>query len=220
MNRYFETNIAGHFEMKLPEKVFVTGTDTGIGKTLVSAVITAGRRGYYWKPIQSGLDDITDTDWVRSVAGLPEGHFLNEAYRLREPLSPHISAGMEGVRIDPDLICLPEGISPLVVEGAGGVMVPLNDDFLMIDLMKKIGLPVLIVARSGLGTINHTLLTIEALRKREIEIAGVVMNGKRNSENKMAMEKMGGVKVVAEIEPLSMINSAVLMEIYERFFNG
>lgn len=206
--------------MKLPDKIFVTGTDTGIGKTLVSAVITAGRRGYYWKPIQSGLDSITDTEWVRSATSLPDGHFLSETYRLKEPLSPHVSASMEGVRIDPDLINLPGGIAPLVVEGAGGVMVPLNDDFFMIDLMKKIGIPVLVVARSGLGTINHTLLTIEALRKRSIEIAGIVMNGKRNPDNKMAIEKMGKVKVVAEIEPLPMIDEAVLTEIYERFFNG
>lgn len=210
--------------MILPEKIFITGTDTGIGKTLVSAVITAGRNGYYWKPVQSGLDNTTDTEWVKSVTGLPDSHFLKEAYRLNAPLSPHISAELDGVTINPDLINLPKNKSPLVVEGAGGVMVPLNENFFMLDLMKKFGLPVLVVARSGLGTINHTLLTLNVLRQNGLKIAGVVMNGQMynqsNTQNRETIEKMGQVRVVAEIEPISDINSSSLIEIYERFFNG
>lgn len=206
--------------MILPEKIFITGTDTGIGKTLVSAVITAGRNGYYWKPIQSGLEDMTDTEWVKSVSGLPDTHFLKEAYRLNSPLSPHISAKLDGISIDPDLINLPDKNEPLVIEGAGGVMVPLNADFFMLDLMRKFCLPVLVVARSGLGTINHTLLTVDTLKRSGLEIIGVVMNGPVNPRNRETIEKMGQVRVVAEIEPVPVINRSVLIEIYERFFNG
>lgn len=207
-------------KMKLPERIFVTGTDTGIGKTFVSAVITAGRNGYYWKPVQSGLEDITDTQWVKSVTSLEDRHFIKEAYRLNAPLSPHVSASMEGIVIDPGSIVLPEDKSPLVVEGAGGVMVPLNSDFLIIDLIKKLGLPVIVVARSGLGTINHTLLTIEALRHRDIEILGIVLNGKKNEANKAAIEEIGRVRVIAEIEHSENISRSVLIDAFERFFNG
>ncbi|WP_027359056.1 dethiobiotin synthase [Desulforegula conservatrix] len=206
--------------MILPEKIFITGTDTGIGKTFVSAVITAGRNGYYWKPIQSGLEDMTDTEWVRSVTGLPDTHFLKEAYRLNSPLSPHISAELDGISIDPDLINLPNNKELLVIEGAGGVMVPLNADFVMLDLMRKFCLPVLVVARSGLGTINHTLLTLDTLKRSGLEIIGVVMNGPVNPENRESIERLGQVRVVAEIEPVPVINKSVLIEIYERFFNG
>lgn len=206
--------------MILPEKIFITGTDTGIGKTFVSAVITAGRNGCYWKPIQSGLEDMTDTEWVKSVTGLPDSHFLKEAYRLNSPLSPHISAELDGISIDPDLINLPDKNEPLVIEGAGGVMVPLNADYFMLDLMRKFCLPVLVVARSGLGTINHTLLTVDTLKISGLEIIGVVMNGPVNPGNRESIERLGQVRVVAEIEPVSVINRSVLIEIYERFFNG
>lgn len=206
--------------MILPEKFFITGTDTGIGKTFVSAVITAGRKGYYWKPIQSGLDDTTDTEWVKSVTGLPDSHFLKEAYRLNSPLSPHISAELDGISIDLDMINLPDNKEFLVIEGAGGVMVPLNADFFMLDLMRKFCMPVLVVARSGLGTINHTLLTLNMLKRSGLEIIGVVMNGHINNKNRETIERMGQVRVVAEIEPVSVINRSVLIEIYERYFNG
>lgn len=209
--------------VRLPDRIFITGTDTGIGKTFVSAVITCGRSGYYWKPVQSGIDDMTDTQWVKSVTGLSSDHFIKEVYRLKAPLSPHHSAELEGVEIDPERIIVPHDRIPLVVEGAGGVMVPLRNDFLMLDLMEKMALPVLIVARSGLGTINHTLLTIDALRKRNIEIAGVVMNGAINSGNRKTIEELGHVKVIAQIEPLTQpvnrIDSAVLKDIYRRFFS-
>lgn len=206
--------------MILPEKIFITGTDTGIGKTFVSAVITAGRNGCYWKPIQSGLEDMTDTEWVKSVTGLPDSHFLKEAYRLNSPLSPNISAELDGISIDPDLINLPDKNEPLVIEGAGGVMVPLNADYFMLDLMRKFCLPVLVVARSGLGTINHTLLTVDTLKRSGLEIIGVVMNGPANPGNRESIERLGQVRVVAEIDPVPLINRSVLIEIYERFFHG
>lgn len=209
--------------VRLPDRIFITGTDTGIGKTFVSAVITCGRNGYYWKPVQSGIDDMTDTQWVESVTGLSSDHFIKEVYRLKAPLSPHHSAELEGIEIDPERIIVPHDKIPLVVEGAGGVMVPLRNDFLMLDLMENMALPVLIVARSGLGTINHTLLTIDALRRRNIEIVGVVMNGVINPGNRKSIEEIGHVKVIAQIEPLTQpvnrIDSAVFKGIYRRFFS-
>ncbi len=203
----------------LPDRIFITGTDTGVGKTLVSAIITAGRNGVYWKPVQSGLEDITDTGWVRSVTCLSDDHFLEESYRLKAPLSPHESAMLDSIIIEPEKLDLPCCEASLVVEGAGGVMVPLNGGFLMIDLMKRLGLPVLVVARSGLGTINHTLLTLNLLRQYDLEIAGVVMNGVVNNSNREVVERLGQVRVVAEIEPLDVINRQKLLEIYARFFN-
>ncbi len=204
----------------LPEKIFVTGTDTEVGKSLVSAVLMAGLEGRYWKPIQAGLEDITDTEWIRKVTELPVDHFLPELYRLRLPLSPHAAARAEGVRIELERFNLPETEGSLVVEGAGGVMVPLDERHFMLDLMKKLGIPVLLVARSGLGTINHTLLSLEKLRGAGLALVGVVMNGEKNPGNREAIEFYGRVKVIAEIEPLNTLNPEILRQLFERMVMG
>ena len=139
----------------------------------------AGLDGFYWKPIQSGLDEITDTEWVREHTGLPDDHFFSETYRLTLPLSPHASALHDGVRIDLDYFHVPEipALGHLIIEGAGGVMAPLNETHLMTALIKRLGAPVLLIARSSLGTINHTLLSLEQLRREGIDVMGVVING-------------------------------------------
>ena len=159
---------------EFPSRLFVTGTDTGVGKSYVSALLVAGLEAAYWKPVQSGAD--ADADWVRRVAGLPAERVLPETYRLRAPLSPHEAARREGVQIEMSRFVLPKR-KRLIVEGAGGVMVPLDDRHLMVDLMVDLGLPVLVVARSELGTINHTLLTLDQLRRRGCPLWGVVVNG-------------------------------------------
>ena len=204
----------------IPPVLFITGTDTGIGKTLVSAVLTAGLRAEYWKPVQSGLLEITDLQWMKEKTGLPDTHFHEETYRLKRPLSPHESAEIEGVRINLDAFRTPDRRSAghLIIEGAGGIMVPLNDRRLMIDLMCKIGAPVLLVASSGLGTINHTLLSLEQLKRRGLDVYGVVMNGPRNPGNRKAIERHGRVSVCAEIEPLDEINPETLREVFNRTF--
>ena len=204
----------------IPPVLFITGTDTGIGKTLVSAVLTAGLRAEYWKPVQSGLLEITDLQWMKEKTGLPNTHFHEETYRLKLPLSPHESAESEGVSINLDAFRVPERRSAehLIIEGAGGIMVPLNDRRLMIDLMCKIGAPVLLVASSGLGTINHTLLSLDQLKGRGLDIYGVVMNGPRNPGNRNAIERHGRVSVCAEIEPLEEINPETLREVFNRTF--
>lgn len=181
--------------------VFVTGTDTGVGKTMVSAWLVRGWQAAYWKPVQSGTADGWDADVVRTVA--PQAPIHPSTYALPEPLSPHAAAMQAGTEIQLDAFHLPPERRPLVVEGAGGVLVPLNDRHTMADLMQRLGLPVVVVARSGLGTINHTLLTIEALRRRQIAIAGVVLNGPANPSNRQAIEHFGGVAVVDELPPLA-----------------
>ena len=161
----------------LPAKFFVTGTDTDVGKTLVSAILMTGLKTSYWKPVQSGREDMTDSGWIRSVTGFSDELFIPETYLLSQPLSPHASAMHDGVHIELKSFHLPddEKYPRLIVEGAGGVMVPLNESQLMIDLIKYLNLPVLLVARSTLGTINHTLLSLELLRRNGLEVLGVVM---------------------------------------------
>ncbi len=204
--------------VELPEQLFITGTDTGIGKTVVSAILMAGLQGRYWKPVQSGLEEKTDTEWIQEVTDLPQSHFYPETYRLQKPLSPHASAAVDGVRIELDEFCLPETQEHLIVEGAGGVMVPLNEKYLMLDLMKKLGIPVLLVARTELGTINHTLLSLEQLRRHGLEIFGVVLNGPKNQSNREAIEHFGQVKVIAEIEPMDVFNSETLRYAFSQCF--
>jgi len=206
--------------MNIPDKIFITGTDTGVGKTVVSTILTAGLSGFYWKPIQSGLEEGTDTEWVRKKTGLGDDHFFSEAYRLNKPLSPHEAAAHDGVRIDLEAFQMPEVPAPehLIIEGAGGVMVPLNDTCLMTDLMKRLGAPVLLVARSSLGTINHTLLSLEQLRREGIDVLGVVMNGPVRRENKEAIERFGRIMVLAEIEPITDIDPENLRILFMHYF--
>lgn len=200
-----------------PDKIFVTGTDTGIGKTLVSAILTTGLKAHYWKPIQSGTIDGTDTEWIQSVSKLPASHFIPEVYSLAQPLSPHAAAVLDGVNIQLSAINLPN-VTPLIVEGAGGIMVPLNKGQYILDLMQRLSLPVIVVAKSGLGTINHTLLTIERLRDKGVEILGVVMNGPINRSNRESLEHYGAINVLAEIPQIDSISHESVQMLFDRHF--
>ncbi len=195
-------------------KLFVTGTDTNVGKSVVSAALTLGMQGAYWKPIQTGED--SDTQWVQQLTGLSDLHFFPESYHLTQPLSPHAAARIDGVTIDCSNIRMPACSLPLIIEGAGGVMVPLNETHLMVDLIKNFAIPVVIVSRSTLGTLNHTLLTIDKLRSSEIPILGVIMNGPKNSRNREAIEKYGEVEVLGEIEPLPELNQKTLLQAFQQ----
>ncbi len=197
--------------MTFPSCLFVTGTDTNVGKTVTAAMLTLGLNAAYWKPVQSGLEPISDTDYIRQVTELDPSHFIPERYRLTQPLSPHAAAAIDGVQICLSDFELPSTDKPhLVIEGAGGLMVPLNDRHFMIDLIQHFNLPVCLVARSTLGTINHTLLSIAQLRRYEIPILGVVINGEPNVSNREAIARYGKVPILAELEPLSTINPATL----------
>lgn len=181
--------------------VFVTGTDTGVGKTLVSACLTRAWGASYWKPVQTGVaTDTGDSETVAALAEAPAERLYAPGAVFDAPLSPHAAAALEGRRVTLDDLSLPaDDGRPLVVEGAGGLLVPFSDGAYMIDLAEKLGLPVVLVARSGLGTINHTLLSLEALRRRRIPVAGVVMSGPLNPGNRAAIEGFGQVRVLAEI---------------------
>ena len=180
--------------------VFVTGTGTDVGKTFVSTWLVRSWKAEYWKPVQTGTMDAWDADLIRRL--VPNTRIHDSRHAFSDPLSPHAAAERAGVTIRLEDFSLPETEAPLVVEGAGGVLVPLNDQDLMVDLMKRLDLPVLLVACSGLGTINHTLLSLEALRSRGLEPAGVILNGPPNPGNRTAIEKFGKVTVVAELPDL------------------
>ncbi len=169
--------------------VFVSGTDTEIGKTLLAGILTKAWNASYWKPVQSGMEERTDSQWVAQWVGAE--HVLPEGYLLQRPLSPNQSAAKEGRSLDLDRLELPRKPRPLVVEGAGGLLVPLNRNALMIDLIQRTGLPVILAARASLGTINHSLLSIEALRERGIALAGVVLIGDPHPDNAADIQHFG-----------------------------
>ena len=193
----------------------VSGTDTGIGKTLLCSVLMAGMPEYsYWKPVQSGLEDGLDSTTVRTRSGCAAERILPETYLLSQPLSPHAAAAIDGVRIEREKLHLPNP-SPLLIEGAGGLMVPLNEETLYIDMFKAWNLPVLLACRSALGTINHSLLSIEALRARDIPILGCVLIGERNISNEQAIEYYGNVPVIGHIPILTSFVSAALQQVFQ-----
>lgn len=207
--------------LPFPEQFFITGTDTDVGKTVVSALLTLGLGATYWKPIQSGLAPITDTDYVRRVTALDASHFIPERFRLTQPLSPHAAAAIDGLSIHLSDFVRPASAKPyLIVEGAGGLMVPLNAHDLMIDLIQHLNLPVCLVARSTLGTINHTLLSLAQLRRAEIPIVGVVLNGPKNESNRQAIAHYGQVPILGELERLDVVNPATLRAAFDQMFGS
>tara|TARA_Y100000589_G_scaffold199300_1_gene188147 strand:- start:1955 stop:2614 length:660 start_codon:yes stop_codon:yes gene_type:complete len=176
----------------------VCGTDTDIGKTLISAFLVRGLNSFYWKPIQSGTENETDSEYVRRVSRVNNKQILKEAYIFSSPVSPHWAAEIDQKEVRKSALNLPKINQNLVVETAGGLMVPLTRDFLQIDQMKTWDLPVIIVCRSSLGTLNHTLLSIEALRKRKIKIMGLIVNGKKHLDNPKTLHNFSGLPIIAE----------------------
>jgi dethiobiotin synthetase len=170
------------------QPIFITGIGTGIGKTLVSAIVTEALGAAYWKPVQAGFDDGTDTGWVGERISRPEGRLSPEAYRLAMPASPHIAARQEGIVIDLDTIVdqfeaiRDEAVGagsfarPLIIEGAGGLFVPLNDREFVLDLIRRLDAVVILVSRNYLGSINHSLLTATACRVHGLRVAGWIFN--------------------------------------------
>jgi dethiobiotin synthase len=196
---------------------FVTGTDTDVGKTVVSAWLLAHLDACYWKPVQAGTVPETDTQTVRRLAEAPEDRILPEAYVLKEPMAPHEAARREGISIDMAKLVAPQDDRLLIVEGAGGLLVPLNEKDYVIDLIEDLNLPVILVARSTLGTINHTLLSLEALRRRGLVVAGVVINGPESPHNRAAIERYGKTQVIAEIPRLDTVTRSALRQIAPEF---
>ncbi|HEX7877351.1 MAG TPA: dethiobiotin synthase [Sphingobium sp.] len=188
----------------------ITGTDTGVGKTVFAAGLAGALDASYWKPIQAGVDPEGDKETVASLSGLPATRILPEAYRLTAPASPHLAARIDGVAISLDRLALPQVDGPLVVEGAGGVLVPVSETLLMADLFAHWGAPVILCARTGLGTINHSLLSIEALRSRGVPIAGIAFIGDPHAENERIIPQIGQLRSLGRLPHLDRLDAAAL----------
>lgn len=205
----------------MSQRIVVTGTDTGVGKTVVCAGLANLLGANYWKPIQAGLDGETDAEVVARLGSISADRIVPEVYRLRTPASPHSSAEIDGVRIDADSFHVPEtGERPLVIEGAGGLMVPLNASTLYVDIFERWRLPVLLCASTRLGTINHSLLSIEALRKRQIDILGIAFVGERNAETQSAIREMGRVRWLGRLPWLSPLTPDTLQDAFKSSFRA
>lgn len=209
---FYGFSYAGRYSNPM-QRYFITGTDTNVGKTIAAAWCMLHLDADYWKPTQSGLEPPTDTDVIKGITQYNDSRFHPETYSLTQPLSPHEAAKRDKVEIDMAEFKMPQTNHSLVVEGAGGLMVPLNKDNLVIDLIKQLDIPAILVCRSGLGTINHTLLSLEALRKRSVPLAGVIISGSKAPHNREAIEEYGQVPVIAEIDHLESITAAALLAI-------
>ncbi|ADP70389.1 dethiobiotin synthase [Rhodomicrobium vannielii ATCC 17100] len=200
-------------------RFIVTGTDTGIGKTVFSAALGGALDAFYWKPVQSGLEEETDSDTVRRLSGLPPTRILPEAYRMALPASPHISAAREGVTIEAARLELPEVDGPLVVEGAGGLLAPLAPGLLTIDIFARMGLPVILCARTALGTINHTLLSLEALARRGIPVHGVAFLGDPAEEEEAAVTAFSGARRLGRLPRVDPLDAPTLALAFRQSFD-
>ncbi|MCP2043937.1 dethiobiotin synthase [Pontibacter sp. HSC-36F09] len=181
------------------KRYFVTGIGTDVGKTVAAAILTEALHADYWKPVQAGGLDFTDTDMVKSLVSNEISVFHPEAYRLKMASSPHKAAAAEGIEIDVHGLKLPETQNNLIVEGAGGLMVPLNKRYLVLDLVQQLGLEVILVSRNYLGSINHTLLTAEVLRYRKVPVAGIIFNGEENQTSEDFIIKYTGLRRLPSI---------------------
>lgn len=198
--------------------IFVTGTDTDIGKTVFAAALAGALDADYWKPVQAGLDDATDSQRVAMLSGLSPDRIHPEAYRLTTPCSPHRAAELDGVVIDPARLELPATNRRVIVEGAGGALVPLTRDLLFADLIARWQLPTVIVARTALGTINHSLLTVEALRSRDIPIIGIAFIGEANEDTEATIAAIGKVRRLGRLPMLSPLDHATLRQSFAENF--
>ena len=191
---------------------FITGIGTDIGKTIVSAILVEALKADYWKPIQSGDLHQTDTMKVQGLISNSTSDFFPEAYRLTEPMSPHAAAAIDGVTINLDSIKVPPTNNNLIIEGAGGLMVPLNNDSLVIDLIEKLKVEVILVSRNYLGSINHTLLSVEALQRRNIPIKGIIFNGNPVNTSVKFICEYTGLKSLFRIDNEETIDKQTILK--------
>lgn len=202
-----------------PRRFVVTGTDTGIGKTVFSAALVAALGGVYWKPVQAGLEGPTDTQTVQRLSGLPMDRMLPEVFRLARALSPHLAAEAEGITIRLRMLDLPPVHRPLVVEGAGGLLVPLSRQLMQIDVFGAWQVPVILCARTALGTINHTLLSLEALRRRRVPVHGVAFIGDPQPQVEQTIETLGHVRRLGRLARLRRLTPRTLARAFDEGFD-
>ncbi|MDB5697425.1 MAG: dethiobiotin synthase [Alphaproteobacteria bacterium] len=198
--------------------IVVTGTDTGVGKTVFAAALVDALGGCYWKPIQAGLDPTTDSATVAELSGLGEARILPEAYRLTMPASPHFAAERDGIEIDVEGLTVPDVPGALVIEGAGGALVPVTRRVLSADLFARWGYPAVLVARTTLGTINHSLLSIEALRSRGVPLLGIAFCGEANDDSEATIAALGRVKRLGRLPHLDRLDRASLADAFAAHF--
>ncbi|OKS86471.1 dethiobiotin synthase [Mucilaginibacter polytrichastri] len=191
--------------------LFITGIGTGIGKTITAAILTEKLKADYWKPIQSGDLDDSDTLKVKALVSNEKTVFHPETYRLTEPYSPHKSAAIDGIVIDIDHFYIPQISNTLIIEGAGGLMVPLNEKYLMIDLIKKLQAEVILVSQNYLGSINHTILSWKALQQENIPIKGIIFNGDADAESERYILQYTGLKLLGKIPQLQHIDKQAIV---------
>lgn len=193
-------------------KYFVSGIDTGIGKTFVSAILTEKLHADYWKPIQSGDLEQSDSKTVASLISNKTTFIHPETYRLTQPISPHLSARVDGLSIDLAKMTIPETQNHLIVEGAGGLMVPLNDNDLIIDLIKKLKLEVILVSENYLGSINHTLLSLAVLKSYNIPVKGIIFNGIANEESQKYILNYTGVTLLGLVPKMNKLDKQAVIK--------
>lgn len=199
--------------------IIVTGTDTDVGKTVFAAALAGALGAQYWKPVQAGLDDGSDSARVAGLAGIPRDAILPEAYRLATPCSPHRAAEIDAVAIDLDQLALPTA-RPLVIEGAGGVLVPVTRDAVFADVFVRWAQPVVLVARTTLGTINHSLLSIEALRARGVAIRGIAFIGPAIEDSEATIARLGGVRRLGRLPWLDPLDRDTLARAFADHFRS
>ena len=202
----------------MSRRIVVAGTDTDIGKTVFCAGLADFLGADYWKPIQAGLEGETDSELVARLGGLSEGRIVPERYRLETPASPHRAAEIDGVRITADSLDLPDAGRPLLIEGAGGLMVPLDRSTLYIDIFVRWRLPIILCARTTLGTINHSLLSIEALRSRQADIFGIAFIGDENRDSETMICDLGRVRRLGRLPRLSPLTRQTLQSAFATSF--
>jgi dethiobiotin synthetase len=203
----------------MPPRFVISATGTDVGKTLTAATLMLGLRASYWKPIQCGSVPETDTEALQKLTQLLPGHFLKEKYFFKAALSPHRAAEIEEKEIDIDALEVPACDNILLIEGAGGVMVPVSRKHLFIDVFAKWQIPLILCARTELGTINHTLLSIEALKARKVPIHGLVFLGIDNADTMKTIAQFSGTRILGHIPPLATINIDTLNDVFTQRFD-
>ena len=202
--------------------LIVTGTDTDVGKTVVSAMLTLALDGIYWKPIQAGTTEATDRQRVAALTGLAHDHFRPERYVLREPLSPHRAAELDGLEIEPEQLDLPADVPSgrwLIVEGAGGVLVPINRGTLQVELFARWRAPAVLCARTSLGTINHSLLSLEALRRYDVPVLGIVFVGEAMPDTERTIVEFGRTRSLGRLPILPRLDANALKAAFAAAFD-
>lgn len=199
------------------KKIFVTGIGTDVGKTVISAILTEALEADYWKPVQAGDLDSSDSIKVKRYISNSSTKIFKEGMRLTSPMSPHAAADIDGVEIKLSDFTLPKTSNNLVVEGAGGLMVPLNNKDLIIDLIKHLGIEVVLVSQNYLGSINHTILSIDALKNREIKVLGIIFNGETNDETEKYILNYSGLPCLGRVKQHQKINKEIVLSYKSQF---